>query len=549
MINTRRFISISICIIACAFNLSAQDDKELSITDQDVIKNFEAELAEAKRVTINPRNHDPAVKKLSYDYDITIVPLDLEFPDPKIRPLAKKPDPRLAYHTQWLKLGYGTLKRPIVDFGYQLLLEDKYNLVLKGNYDGGKQGDSLEYRDYDALGLALDGTYLLNDNHIIRSGLNFNRRSAALYGSKIDSISNFNTDDRTSNFIDFYLGSKNRRSNNEHLFYDAALKLNSTLVPHDNELLDHSELNIIIPLDLGLVIKEGQNFGVSAILDMNTATPTLFDNGILFNVRPYLNTHFNKVQALLGISAIYDNIDSTSNIIFPELELTIPLKENKYSVYAGSKMKYQRNNLRNHLKSMPYSELRLVTNTTYTSRDIYGGFTAQLAKLNLDVKTGYRLLNNRLVPRYGLIVNARNTNFSLVTGNAIFSSIQASYPIKSWLSWEGDLGIELFSLEEERQEDFIPSLQLSSRFRAMLLDNKALVSLSTKYTNAADFNIDMMNVPGNYQLDFSIDGRYQFTDRLGAFIEINNILGQEYQQWYRYADFNRNIAGGLTWIF
>jgi outer membrane receptor protein involved in Fe transport len=49
--------------------------------------------------------------------------------------------------------------------------------------------------------------------------------------------------------------------------------------------------------------------------------------------------------------------------------------------------------------------------------------------------------------------------------------------------------------------------------------------------------------------DFNIGIEYRYTQRLSAFVNINNITSYRYQKWYQYPNQRLNILGGLTYSF
>jgi hypothetical protein len=46
-------------------------------------------------------------------------------------------------------------------------------------------------------------------------------------------------------------------------------------------------------------------------------------------------------------------------------------------------------------------------------------------------------------------------------------------------------------------------------------------------------------------LDLNLHGDYFFTNQFGAFVEINNILGNNRERWANYPSFGFNAKGGV----
>ena len=85
-------IIISI-IILIHIQVAAQvDSTKIQLNQVEVIKTFEANLEDAKKVQI--KSVLPVQKEFNpqYSYDISIVPIELKYHDPQIKPLAMTPD-------------------------------------------------------------------------------------------------------------------------------------------------------------------------------------------------------------------------------------------------------------------------------------------------------------------------------------------------------------------------------------------------------------------------------------------------------------------------
>ena len=68
------------------------DSTKLDIKQVEVVKSFEANLEQANIVVVKPVSPAQKVFNPKYEYDISIVPLELKAPDPQIKPLAMNPD-------------------------------------------------------------------------------------------------------------------------------------------------------------------------------------------------------------------------------------------------------------------------------------------------------------------------------------------------------------------------------------------------------------------------------------------------------------------------
>ena len=60
---------------------------------------------------------------------------------------------------------------------------------------------------------------------------------------------------------------------------------------------------------------------------------------------------------------------------------------------------------------------------------------------------------------------------------------------------------------------------------------------------------DSQSVKMNNISDLSFGAVYQAMSRLNIFLNLNNVLGNQYEYWYGYACQRFNLMGGLTFTF
>jgi outer membrane receptor protein involved in Fe transport len=50
-------------------------------------------------------------------------------------------------------------------------------------------------------------------------------------------------------------------------------------------------------------------------------------------------------------------------------------------------------------------------------------------------------------------------------------------------------------------------------------------------------------------IDINIGAEYRYSERLSAFLNLNNIANQRYYRWNNYPNQRFNLLAGLTWAF
>jgi len=146
--------------------------KKIEVDEVEVIKAFEVKLGEAKRIAVGPKLQKVTPVKKEYKYDITIVPADIEYPDPVIKPLAMNPDPQPHVDHFYAKLGYGTYKSPYADVSYYNLVPELYSFTIDAHHYGFDNSAEDINQKVQETELNLAGDYLLGENNIIGLDLN-----------------------------------------------------------------------------------------------------------------------------------------------------------------------------------------------------------------------------------------------------------------------------------------------------------------------------------------------------------------------------------------
>ena len=122
MTNLKNIFLFGILMLSANI-LSAQPgstDPDLQSSEVEVIKDFEARLADAEKLGVLPGLPplDTASRKLNYKIPTKSVPVD--YPPPTLRPIGIKRAKVDPGYKGFVKLGYGLPSSPYAEFGYNL---------------------------------------------------------------------------------------------------------------------------------------------------------------------------------------------------------------------------------------------------------------------------------------------------------------------------------------------------------------------------------------------------------------------------------------------
>lgn len=523
-------------------NLSLwSQDEDLSISDVEVVKSFKAKLAQAEIVPNKPILPDLDLPAPKYSYDLNIDPLDISYPDPIIRPLAIKPELRNEPQMFWLKAGFGNLKRPEIDLGYNLYIEDLYNLSFWGSYDGGKNDIP---RSYGTLDLNLDGELKINSQLAVTAGINYLNDQRNLFNS--DSL-NFTIEDdleRSFNNVGIHGGIKSNQFLKNRIGFSAGVILDYNTI---NQYDSRREFMFAVPASLSVSINENNLFSILNTLESSSSK--FYDNGFSNDLRASFKSKANFVSFDIGGSLI---VADEELHLFPSARISYSKSDNLV-LYIGADQDYIRNNMAGLYNRNVYVNDSLANNSLSMEKSIFAGSEGQVSKLSYSLQAGY-LIYNRLVDFN--ITSGNDQRFftpAYYDGNAISIDAKGVYKLNSWM--EAGLQVQKLFYNLDPSDTYadtnLPDIEGQVHYRIF---NHSVWQLKASFNyrrNAFNntYNVITEAVELNDLLDFSLYGDYFFHKHAGIYLSLNNITGQNYERWYNYPDFGFNVYGGVKLKF
>lgn len=527
----------TIYLLLLAFTAMHSQDN-ITINDVEVVKAFDAKLIEAQKVSINPVIPDIDIPAPRYQYDINIEPLDLNYPDPIIRPLAMKPDERKEPKMAWLKAGYGSLKKPYVDLGYNVFIEDLYDASFFGHYEGGSQSiDDQIFRAYQNLNLKAMGKYFLIPKMSVFGFVNFDQDKRSL-GITDAATRNFNT-------ISLGGGIESPESISGNIHYQIGLDFK--LIKESTE--DITETIIGIPATVDIQISDQGLFSITNNFEFSKALDT-YDAGITNQLNGYFkNTNGNFTYKLGG--GIVAARDQQS--IFPSLLFSYATLANKLNIEIGSDQSFYRYNVYGLYQANPYFLFSNTIDDVNISRKIYLGANGKIANVSFNSQAGYKLLSNiySFVNTDTTNVFFENAQDSPLESTAIYLEGNMRYEWNNWLTIDGNLTQHFYSTKDDLIIYHLPNLEIRTKLALSGNNNKWNFYTTLQFTDKVSaLNLTTQNLENlNNQFDFSLGGDYFFHKNFGLYVEANNLFSNHYERWNGYRDFGSNYYGGIKLNF
>lgn len=514
-----------------------QINENLKNEEVEVVKAFRAQLANANSLNVSPTL--PEVKEVSrkYNYDITIVPYNIEYADPEIKPFAMKGDEPKEIHKFYAKLGYGNFKSPIADVSYHNSF-GKTSVGFLGKYLALDNDSNNRYQKMQDIDLALHTNTKVSEMFNLGVSAFTQLDKRYLFHIPLNSEPNDYTEENTLRNINNY-GARIAIKNSSDYALQYILGLNGSLLDMSNN--DAKELNLKADTDISYA---GKNLGVGldGILYYSDLSEIADTNYLTYTASPHVFYQREIAHVSLGANITGAN---DSLYIFPEAELLVDVIKNRVQLSLGVAQEAIHNNIDRSIAHNPYYEFSQDDYRTTITKKYFLGAQGQLSNITYRAQAGYKQIANQVF-YLSQAEDGRKFSQQFLDVSAIFVSGQVDYTLNETFTIGANISQHFFDLEENEKLYHVPSLRMTAFTDINLLDNKLHVRPSVSITDKVDY----IDAAGNAQkldnlLNLSAVADYQILDRIRLFAEVKNILSNNYTEYFGYDDVGLHTHGGL----
>jgi hypothetical protein len=380
--------------------------------------------------------------------------------------------------------------------------------------------------------------------------LAYNRQAARFYGFTPSPLIDYDIDKLKHNYnlIDFKTSLKNRDLDSL-LGYQLGFSIAST---SDN----------FAARELGFGGKAGVDYIVSENISTALSADMFFTNrqdtkGTLnrnyLKIKPEVRFVKNKLSADLGLNIVSQNDTGSvlkSTNVYPSAHINY-LVSRYLNLFAGISGDMERNTLRKFASENLWLSPNFVLQNTDKPLDVSGGIKASLPsglsialKVNFEKYKNLYFFTNTLADTSKFEVRYETTQSSVVHPQA-----EVSYQHKKF-----NLGIKTdfynYQLTTLQEPFHRPKLSLTSSARYYFTDN-LLFSVEFYYLGGLKAQNPADGKPASLKsiADFNIKAEYFILEKLSAFLELNNVLSQNYQRYLNYQVRGIQALAGVSYSF
>ena len=589
----KRFILLGI-FAGCCLTISAQRvATDTTITRNiEVVKEYNPVIQEAGKINTMPELKDIEAKRIQTNYAVRTTPFSLKsdvIPSLDYATVAPLPFP--SYKDGLVKVGGGNYTSFLGELYTPFYKDSQYliDFYLKHNSSFGDV--KLTPEMYPSLTESVKSQALTNDNKarlsflrnirnkelIASVGGGYNRFDYYGYDSFVDSMANIPgylsplaDDYRKQAFTDFDVTLRYRTK--EYISkwkYD--LQTNYQLFRNRNKLAEHTIYTNVT----GDYRMEGSVLGAKVemyniLMDKPGDTPIYnFENAenaksyTVVKLNPYYTFEGDAGVMVIGIKGAFSIGQGRPGAITPDIYGNVKLIDQKLYVYAGVTGDFVVNNYRYITRLNPYISPDQRIEDTYIPIDLYAGTKIKFFdRINADFFLGYKFINN---PYFFVNKTEYSDLVDPIPGRAtpFFNTFDAVYEKDAGLfntglsllyNWQDKLSFifkskyNAWSLSDNKKPWQAPAWEVDFQTAYCVTDylrlNLAYRFEGGRYALVNGNSVSMKNIN-----DLSLGANYKLMSFINIFLNLNNLLNQEYANWYGYTVHRFNVMGGVSVSF
>ena len=547
-----------------------KDERPATIDSIDVVRDYRPILADAVKIRQSPDMSNKRQYQPELTYSIIDKKLDINTGTKRLT-IQEMPFSRTQTLTNnYAKIGAGNLGTLL---GEVYLSSDYWvDTRLGGFVKHLNQQGTLEEQKFSSQQLGVFGRTVLGP--ITLDGeLGFNRYGTRFYGAvgDLDGTS-LNASPAKQAFNDIYFTGELTSNYDEGASDAFSYSLKADAYSYSNAF-DTKENSFALA---GYVNKQINVFNVGANIsgDFTSVKDASYSLGNhIGRINPYIRFQGPNYNITLGANFVAEFGDSSRTNIFPSAEVDFALIPQFAHIFGGINGDVNRTSVKELTKENPWLAALGEANYIRNSVDrmyVFGGIKGNAgATFGYKVKVFYRRIES--MPFYAIapgtpyafnLIYEDGDNASTVVG----LEGELNVRISEVVTVGGKLNFNEFDLQQQEEAWYMPKMRLAANARFNISDklyvDGELVFQGQTYglvqdanINLSDYAITEMGETGMRKTtipsfaDLSAGAEYRATDRIGIYVRLNNMLGNNYERYLFYPRLGLNVIGGINYSF
>lgn len=545
----KHILYISSLSIFAASQAEAQSKTDSTIKEQSLnfYQEYKPEVVKPVKKVVVPKLPEPDTIYPTFNYVVPDQQLYYHYRSIPLRPLALGIDNEEERYDSYIAAGIGNIGSIFFDAGTAKINSENFQSAFHAKHLSQKQQNSL--RQQANTEIAYNATYLL-DKHDIIGGISFDRNAVVHYGGLGDTIVNDAHKDslfhRYNNF-DVHLGYANVVEESTKFTY--APKIKYGFYSDNRGALEHN-IGVHIPMKYTFSEKTAFKFNASAdFAQFENHVRSYWNNLVVLH--PAFVYNGSALDLNIGVKPSFGK---EGNFYFlPDLKAKVTILDNGFSIHGGL-VGHINTNTFEALSS--YNPYMLSDFQHRQTRQIKGylGFDAGLGKhVSFGATVGYNNWKN-----FSQFINLYTPDSYGRNFGVVYDQEVRAYEIDAYFKYQ--LGEKVALTGTGQWNFFHHKTDFDKVFHNPKVKMGGIVSVKPMKNLSLNANLSFwdgmyaINHMGEIDkmaafLDLGLKGEYQVIKQLSLFLQLNNILNNQYQRWNQYNVYGINVLGGLKFKF
>jgi hypothetical protein len=512
----------------------------------DITSSYKPVLRNAVKINFSASNLNADTFKARLQYNIPSQNLFYTYQALPLKPLALQQDTALDLGTRnFVKVGFGNYSTPYAKVG--LSFGDGKTKLVNVYADYISSQGNLANQDYSQSNIKGTASIFTNANEIYGSAA-INQSNYYLYGYNNKDTS-FNKADIKQGLstLTFNAGLRNKEKNGTGINYDPNIKF--SFFSDQNK---STENTVVVNAPIEKTLDNVFTIKINAKADATTYSTSALPSNVtihnnVFLLAPALEVNGQRFSLHAGIVPTWDNGQLT---IFPDFYAETPIKNKIFLLQAGWTGSLIKNTYQNLSNINPYLQ---TINSQLNIREIefYGGIKATVGKhFNFNAKAGLvtyhdlpLFVNDTVIGNSFYIRNESKANNFRIHGDLSYID-QDKFTVNAGLTLNGYTGL----INNLHAWGYSPlELVASMRWWAY---KSVLFKADLDAFGGAPYllkNNVSSTLPGGTDLSAGVE--FLITKNWSAWLDLNNLLNEQYQRWYNYPVYGLNFLAGVRYKF
>jgi hypothetical protein len=547
MTSVSKYIFFSLALLF-SLSLGAQPG-DLPSDQVDVVRSFEARLAEAARIPVTPMLPAADTSIRQQQYNILARPLNIDYPAPIIRPKSIRRERPESTQNGLLKLGAGYPGAFYGDLSYHITGLEDFDLGFNAHRHSFNNNSNVENQRSSDTRLGAEGTYYHEKGFAINLGADYTGRTRYFYGynfplADTDTIPSFDQENVRQRFNVLDFSGEIFNGVRTEADFDYSAKVDFYILDAINATRENS---FALTLKATKWIADRDALDIELVTDFTNFRDTTKQSLNNFSLNPTYTVHLND-QMKMKVGANFTSNNDDFNV-FPDIEINAIVVPGVANVFIGADGGLQKNSFRALSEFNPFIKGRLRIRNSEVNR-FYGGLSGSIFGVPYRAEASYR--NVKQLALYTLDRSLELPRFDVVYDTARILSLQGTItvPIVENLDVSGTVVQSFYSLDRNDKPWHLPAFSLNTAAIYTLPDEGIQLRADLFVENGVPYrNLDGEAENLNALFDLSLSGEYSITDNIGAFLQLNNLANNKRQRFVQYPTIGINILGGISLRF